>query len=53
MLFFFIPETLYIFSLEAPFAGRYGWLLKLLPSTTLLYEFRVTYLALELLQCSL
>jgi hypothetical protein len=51
MLFFLIPETLDIFSLEMLPAGLYGRLLKLLAGTQLLYEFRVVDLALELLQC--
>lgn len=49
MLFFLIPETLDIFSLEMLPAGLYGRLLKLLSGTQLLYEFRVVDLALELL----
>lgn len=53
MLFFLIPETLDIFSLETLPAGLYGRLLKLLAGTQLLYEFRVVDLALELLQCPL
>ena len=49
MLFFLVPETLDMFSLETLPAGLYGRLLKLLACTQLLYEFRVVDLALELL----